>query len=158
MALETIREALHYAHQGGRLSRPMLGLDWVEEAARRCGPAAVCRAHADLCDCGRQLAQGACRGRAAVQVEGRLPSLLVHVRCRSQVTLLACGVQGSVSTLPDAAAAALCAAAAAAGDRVAGVVTKYTAVRALGGDGSEMSEMRLELEEAVLEVAFLYSY
>ena len=108
MPMETIREALHYAHQGGRLSRPVIGLDWVEEAARR-----------------------------------------------SQVTLLACGVQGSVSTLPDAAAAALCAAAAAAGDRVVGVVTKHTAVRALGGDGSEMSGMRLELEEAVLEVAFL---
>ena len=111
----------------------------------------------------RVLAQGACRegGSAALQVKGRLPSLLVpysYVRCRSQVTLLASGVQGSVSTLPDAAAAALCAAAAAAGDRVVGVVTKHTAVRALGGDGSEMSEMRLELEEAVLEVAFLYSY
>jgi hypothetical protein len=77
-----------------------------------------------------------------------------HVRCRSQVTVLGCGVQGSVSTLPDAAAAALCTAVAAAGDRVAGVVTKHTAVRALGGDGSEMSEMRLELEQAVLEVAF----
>jgi len=37
--MDTIREALHYAHQGGRLSRPLLGLDWVEEAARRCaGP------------------------------------------------------------------------------------------------------------------------
>lgn len=70
------------------------------------------------------------------------------------MTVLGCGVQGSVSTLPDAAAAALCTAVAAAGDRVAGVVTKHTAVRALGGDGSEMSEMRLELEQAVLEVAF----
>lgn len=78
------------------------------------------------------------------------------MRCRSQVTVLGCGVQGSVSTLPDAAAAALCTAVAAAGDRVAGVVTKHTAVRAhlRGGDGSEMSEMRLELEQAVLEVAF----
>ena len=70
------------------------------------------------------------------------------------MTVLGCGVQGSVSTLPDAAAAALCTAVAAAGDHVAGVVTKHTAVRALGGDGSEMSEMRLELEQAVLEVAF----
>ena len=70
------------------------------------------------------------------------------------MTVLGCGVQGSVSTLPDAAAAALCTAVAAAGARVAGVVTKHTAVRALGGDGSEMSEMRLELEQAVLEVAF----
>ena len=70
------------------------------------------------------------------------------------MTVLGCGVQGSVSTPPDAAAAALCTAVAAAGDRVAGVVTKHTAVRALGGDGSEMSEMRLELEQAVLEVAF----
>ena len=49
MALGTIREALHYAHQGGRLSRLVLGLDWVEEAARRCGPAAVCAARMQIC-------------------------------------------------------------------------------------------------------------
>ena len=90
------------------------------------------------------------------------------MRCRSDVTLLASGVQGSVSTLPHATAAALCAAAAATGDRVAGVVLKHTAVRARrsslcagfaslmhdarGGDGAEVSETRLALEEAVLEV------
>lgn len=89
------------------------------------------------------------------------------------MTLLASGVQGSVSTLPHATAKALCAAAAATGDRVAGVVLKHTAVRArrsslcaglhqggrsalmhctLGGDDVEVSETRLALEEAVLEV------
>jgi hypothetical protein len=53
-AMDTIREALHYAHQGGRLSRPLLGLDWVEEAARRCaGPGGPLppRAHVAMCDC-----------------------------------------------------------------------------------------------------------
>ena len=39
MALETIREALHHAHQGGRLPCPLFGLNWVEEATKRCaGP------------------------------------------------------------------------------------------------------------------------
>lgn len=35
MALETIREALHYAQLGGRLSLPLFGLNWVEEATKR---------------------------------------------------------------------------------------------------------------------------
>ena len=67
-------------------------------------------------------------------------------------------------------AAALCAAAAGTGDRVAGVVLKHTAVRArrssvcagfaslmhgarrAGDHGAKVSETRLALEEAVLEV------
>ena len=35
MALETIREALHDAHQGGRILCPLFGLNWVEEATKR---------------------------------------------------------------------------------------------------------------------------
>ena len=44
MALETIREALHDAHQGGRLLCPLFGLNWVEEATKRsAGPTVSAR-------------------------------------------------------------------------------------------------------------------
>ena len=73
------------------------------------------------------------------------------MRCRSEATLLASGVQGSVSTLPHATAAALCAAAAATGDRVAGVVLKHTAGLRYK-HGSALASAEAALNQAALEM------
>ena len=130
-----MREALRYAH-GGRHSWPLL-LDrvWLE-VARRCGSCGAmcmwCYVHAVLLRIGW--------GRPSAAKPWPSPCCLA--RPRPQAKLLASGVQGSVRSLPEAWAAALCAAAAATGEHVAGVVTKRTAIKA----GSACSPLLRRLE------------
>ena len=77
MALETIREALHHAHQGGRLPCSLFGLNWVEEATKRCaGPTRLRLAlWAELLQRkARQWSVAHARTRTRVVVKGRLPN------------------------------------------------------------------------------------